>query len=66
MLFGSYLVCFTMTFVWNGMSVSRVCFDSDVLGIGLACNSRVGVSPTAIPVNFCGRVKKITDEVLSL
>jgi len=21
MLFGSYLVCFTMTFVWNGLSV---------------------------------------------
>jgi len=37
-----------------------------VLGIGLVCNSRVGVSPTVVPVNFCPRVGKIPAAGLSL
>ena len=53
MLFVSCLVSFTMTYVWNWMSVRRVCFDSEVLGTSSACSSRVDVSSTTVPVNFC-------------
>jgi len=56
MLFGSCLVCFTMTFVWNWISVRRVYFDSEVLGTGPACSFRVNVSPITVLAKFCPRV----------
>jgi len=65
MLFGSFLVCFTIIFVWNWISPWSVCFDSKMFSTGIwmsrnvkcwfgewLSGSRVGVTPTIVPVNL--------------
>ena len=40
------------------MSAQRVCFDSNVLGVGLACTSRMGVRSTTVPA-ICPQMGEI-------
>ena len=54
----SCLFCLVFVFVWIECLLGENFFDSETLGIDLACNSRVVVYPTAVPVSIFSKWEK--------